>query len=124
MNIAAMKIAAIAIVATLGLVTALVGVVQAQSNRVYCDGVTEPNTYSSECIGYNPYYVPPGSSEPLGLPKGTFGTPEYNASIAAVKRRLEGGSAGVAREAAPGGSAGLRPPAPGGRPRTPAPPRS
>jgi hypothetical protein len=62
---------------------------QGGTGRGPCDSATGP---SVACLGYNPYYVPPGSSQPIGYPTAPFGTPQYFEQARALRAKAIGQS--------------------------------
>jgi hypothetical protein len=39
------------------------------------------------CLGYNPYYVPPGGNQQLGFPPGQPGSPQYDEWVRRARAR-------------------------------------
>jgi hypothetical protein len=39
------------------------------------------------CLGYNPYYVPPGGNQQLGFPPGATGSPQYDEWVRRARAR-------------------------------------
>ena len=52
-----------------------------------CDKATGP---TPQCLGYNPFFIPPGSNQPVGFPASEPGTPEYYEEARALRRRALG----------------------------------
>ena len=74
-----------AIAATSVAVTA--GGASAQPSGGLCDNATGP---SAQCLGYNPYFIPPGTNKPVGFPTGEPGTPQYYEQARALRRKALG----------------------------------
>ena len=62
---------------------------QGGTGRGPCDSATGP---SVQCLGYNPYYVPPGSNQPVGYPTAPFGSREYFEQARALRAKALGQS--------------------------------
>jgi hypothetical protein len=62
---------------------------QGGTGRGPCDSATGP---SPACLGYNPYYVPPGSNQAVGYPTAPFGTPQYYEQARALRAKAIGQS--------------------------------
>jgi hypothetical protein len=63
------------------------GNASAQPSGGLCDRASGP---TPQCLGYNPYYVPPGSNQPVGFPTAAFDSPEFYAQARALRRKALG----------------------------------
>jgi hypothetical protein len=79
----------IAVAATLLAAAPETASAQGGTGRGPCDGATGP---SLQCLGYNPYYVPPGSNQAVGYPTAPFGSREYFEQARALRAKALGQS--------------------------------
>ena len=71
-----------------GVIAARVDVAVAEEGRGGFDPCYRvEDTSRPGCLGYNPYYVPPGGNQQLGFPPGAPGSPQYNEWVRRARAR-------------------------------------